>query len=106
MTGPRLTGNRCQCPTCSEYFGSVRGFDRHRIGIVAAPDRRCLTVAELSAAGWQRSARGFLLMPDARRAGAGVEAASMIPPITGATAAKDTESDAAPACCEASDEAA
>jgi hypothetical protein len=50
----------------------VRGFDRHRVGIVGAHDRRCMTEAEMLAAGWQRSARGFLLTPDPRRAGAGV----------------------------------
>ena len=75
MTGPRLTGNRCQCPTCGDYFGSVRGFDRHRIGTVGGPDRRCLTEAELLATGWHRSTRGFLLTPDPRRAGAGVQGA-------------------------------
>lgn len=77
MTGPRLTGNRCQCPTCGEYFASARGFDRHRIGPYAKPGewqgtRRCLTLAELQARGWERNPRGFLLTPDPRRAGVGV----------------------------------
>jgi hypothetical protein len=83
MTGPRLTGNRCQCPTCGDYFGSLRGFDRHRIGTVGAPDRRCKTEAEMMADGWQRNARGFLLTPDPRRAGASISAPRITPPATG-----------------------
>lgn len=82
MTGPRLTGCRCQCPTCGDNFGNVRGFDRHRIGIVGAADRRCMSDAEMVAAGWQRNARGFLLTPDARRAGAGMQATRVTLPAT------------------------
>lgn len=64
MTGPTLTGSRCQCPTCGEPFSSVREFDRHRIGTYAEPgewahNRRCMTPAEMDAAGWIRNARGF-----------------------------------------------
>ena len=55
---PRLTGNRCQCPTCGEYFNGVQPFDHHRIGQYSI-DRRCLTVAELDARGWVRNAAGF-----------------------------------------------
>lgn len=83
MTPPRLTGNRCQCPTCGQYFGSVRGFDRHRIGQVGTPARRCLAEVEMLAEGWHRSARGFLLTPDPRRAGARIEAPSSTLPATG-----------------------
>jgi len=72
--GFRLKSCRCQCAACLEFFGSVRGFDRHRTGGYAsagrrAHTRRCLTLAEMIAAGWQRDARGVLLTPDARRAG-------------------------------------
>jgi hypothetical protein len=70
---PRLTGNRCQCRTCGEYFGNVRGFDRHRIGDYGK-DRRCISAADLLASGWVRNARGFLLTPDPRRAGADIPA--------------------------------
>lgn len=60
---PRLTGNRCQCPTCGEYFNGVQPFDRHRVGEYAKAGqpntRRCLTVAELDAAGFIRNAAGF-----------------------------------------------
>lgn len=82
MTGPTLTGCRCQCPTCGDYFGNVRGFDRHRIGTVGTGDRRCLSDAEMMADGWQRNARGFLLTPDARRAGAGIQATRAPLPAT------------------------
>lgn len=73
MKAPQLTGNRCQCTVCGDYFGSVRGFDRHRIGPIDS--RACLPAAALLASGWQRNARGFLLTPDPRRAGAGAEGA-------------------------------
>ena len=76
MTGPTLKGCRCQCAACGEYFGSERAFDRHRIGSFAEPGRwqgtrRCMELGAMLAEGWQRSARGFLLQPDSRRAGAG-----------------------------------
>jgi len=58
MTAPKLTGNRCQCPTCGDYFTSTRAFDRHRIGQFGN-DRRCLTADEMDAAGFERNARGF-----------------------------------------------
>lgn len=58
MMAPTLTGNRCQCPTCNEYFTSTRAFDRHRVGQFGT-DRRCLTAAEMDAAGFERNARGF-----------------------------------------------
>ena len=83
MNGPRLTGNRCQCPICGDYFGSVRGFDRHRVGTVGADDRRCLTEGQMLAVGWHRSARGFLLTPDARRAGASVPGPRVTPAAIG-----------------------
>lgn len=74
MTAPRLTGCRCQCAVCGEYFGSERAFARHRVGDYAAPrqwrgTRRCLSVSDLLGAGWHRNVRGFLLTPDPRRAG-------------------------------------
>ena len=82
MTGPRLSGSRCQCTVCHDLFGSERGFDRHRIGEVGSPDRRCLTADELAAASWVRDARGFWLQPDPRRAGAALQGASSTPPAT------------------------
>ena len=81
MTAPRLTGCRCQCTACGEYFASERGFDRHRVGGYAEPGqwqggRRCLPLHALLSNGWERDVRGFLLTPDRRRAGAGDEGAS------------------------------
>ena len=77
MTGPTLTGCRCQCTACGEYFGSERAFERHRVGDFATlgqwkGTRRCLSLSELEVAGWHRNARGFLLAPDPRRAGASI----------------------------------
>lgn len=67
-----LTGCRCECPTCLEWFGSVRAFERHRTGYFASPgtfqhNRRCYSEAELTAAGWTLNERGFWLTPDPRR---------------------------------------
>jgi len=61
---PRLTGNRCQCPTCGEYFNGVQPFDKHRAGRYAKPgewqgNRRCLTVADMEARRFIRNAAGF-----------------------------------------------
>ncbi len=78
MTGPRLTGNRCQCTGCNELFSSVREFDRHRVGSFAEPGewahkRRCLTPAELDARGWRCNDRGFRRQPRPVRAPVGVQ---------------------------------
>lgn len=85
MTGPKLTGGRCQCPTCGRPFSSVREFDRHRIGSYAKPgkmkgNRRCLTVAELEARGWRTNPRGFYMQPRPERAPAGLGASRAAPP--------------------------
>jgi hypothetical protein len=40
----KLTGRRCLCRSCGEYFSSVASFDKHRTG--PATDRRCLPPAE------------------------------------------------------------
>ncbi len=88
MTGPTLKGCRCQCAACGEYFGSERAFDRHRVGDYAAPGqwqgtRGCLALSDMLADGWVRSARGFLLQPDSRRAGAGDTGPRLTLPATG-----------------------
>ncbi len=83
MTAPKLTGNRCQCTDCGDYFNGLDAFDRHRVGSFAkaaqANTRRCLTVAEMEAAGLIRNAAGFWMADSraqrtARRSAAGVEA--------------------------------
>jgi hypothetical protein len=53
-----LTGNRCQCPTCGEYFNRVSTFDKHRVGSYEA-GRRCLTVDQMREKGWLKNAAGF-----------------------------------------------
>lgn len=90
----RLTGGRCQCPTCGELFGSVRSFDRHRVGAFAKPgewrgNRRCLSPAEMIAKGWRKTERSFWLRPDHRRAGAELQAHISTPPATNVPAAHD-----------------
>lgn len=85
MTGPRLTSGRCRCAACGDYFTSTRSFDRHRMGAYAKPgkwrgERRCLTVVELLARGWQKSARGFWLQLRPQRAPAGTQGPYATPP--------------------------
>jgi hypothetical protein len=80
---PRLTGSRCQCPTCGDYFNGLDAFDRHRIGNYAKPGqsntRQCLTVAEMIAARFIRNAAGCWMTDSreqraARRSAAGFSA--------------------------------
>ena len=97
MTGPKLKGCRCQCAACGEYFGSERACDWHRIGSFAEPGRWhgtrcCMDLGVMMAAGWQRNARGFLLQPDPRRAGAGNQDALQTRAATWAPVAEDVES--------------
>ena len=55
----KLSGDRCRCPTCGEYFNSTRAFDRHRTGTYQPLERRCLTTAEMEVRGMSRNVRGF-----------------------------------------------
>ena len=45
-----LRGAHCQCAACGLYFNSTYAFDCHRRG-KHGESRRCLTVAEMEAAG-------------------------------------------------------
>lgn len=80
---PRLTGNRCQCTACGDYFSSERSFNRHRVGDFAKPGqpgtRRCVPAADLLANGWVRNTRGFLLEPHVQRAPADIAAPRSTP---------------------------
>lgn len=83
MNAPKLTGARCQCPSCGLLFTSVREFDRHRTGTYAKPGefaghRRCLSLAQLLAKRWQMDERGYLRQGRREHAPAGLEA--RIPP--------------------------
>jgi predicted nucleic acid-binding Zn ribbon protein len=76
---PRLTGNRCECSACGEYFNGVSGFDRHRVGRHGV-DRRCLYVHEMAALGFVQNASGFWVTDSdsqraRRHAGAGISGA-------------------------------
>jgi len=87
MTAPKLTGGRCQCPSCFLLFTSEREFNRHRIGDYAEPgawegSRRCLTWAELVAAGWRSNERGFLMQARPKRAPAGISGPRVTPTAT------------------------
>lgn len=59
----KLSGDRCQCPACKEYFNSVYAYELHRIGPIARMNdtsiRRCLTVAEMQGRGMGKNAQGF-----------------------------------------------
>lgn len=57
----RLTGSRCQCRGCFEYFNSSGVFALHRVGDWKnnGANRRCLTVEEMTARGWLKNAPSF-----------------------------------------------
>jgi len=58
----KLTGQRCQCTTCGEYFNRVSTFDKHRVGeFEPASTRRCLSTAEMDAREWRKNEKGFWL---------------------------------------------
>lgn len=76
MSATRLTGRRCQCAACGQYFSRLRAFDRHRIGSYGKPGlwggpRRCLTPEEMRQRGWQRNEAGCWTMQRLDRAGQG-----------------------------------
>jgi len=54
----KLTGRRCQCSGCREYFNSDSAFDRHRTGPYTS-ERRCLTVSEMENDGFRKNGGGW-----------------------------------------------
>ena len=87
MTSPKLTGCRCQCDGCGDYFGSVVVFDRHRVGSYGNPgepkyNRRCLTPSEMEARGWVRNGRGFWIRKAIEHGPADIEAPRVPLPAT------------------------
>ena len=54
-----VTGHRCQCGGCGEYFNHAYGFDLHRVGKHRERQRRCLSVSEMVAKNFSKNARGF-----------------------------------------------
>lgn len=98
---PKLTGNRCQCPTCGEYFNGAAGFDAHRIGEYAKAaqphdPRRCLTLAEMIARGWIRNAKGFWVTDSHAQRFARQSAAGFAAPRTHAAMVQPTPASDAP----------
>lgn len=66
MNTRRLTGSRCLCRGCGEYFNSVFSFDRHRIW--ASPTvQRCLTHEEMVRKGMSINASGFWITEPHRK---------------------------------------
>lgn len=70
----KLSGRRCVCRGCGEYFNSVPAFDKHRVGSYMLPDgscgRRCLTHDEMLEAGMRLPEHGFWVtaaMPEGLR---------------------------------------
>jgi len=54
----KLSGQRCQCATCGEYFNSTYAFDLHRAGDYGV-NRRCLTVEGMQSRGMALNATGW-----------------------------------------------
>lgn len=57
----KLSGNRCRCSHCGEFFNSLWAFDCHRYGPFRHRGtlRRCRTPGELVARGWSKNKEGF-----------------------------------------------
>lgn len=86
MTTRTLSGNRCQCPACGDWFNSTSTFDRHRVGTFesagVANTRRCLVEVELTARGWSLNAGGFWIERRREAATIGPQGACTTPPAT------------------------
>ena len=49
----KLTGDRCRCAHCNEFFNSQTAFEKHRIA------RQCRTPGQMKALGMTVNASGF-----------------------------------------------
>jgi hypothetical protein len=58
-----LTGKRCQCPSCKEYFSTTANFDRHRRGIHGV-DRACVDPIDAGLVVRQSGSNSFWSMPE------------------------------------------
>ena len=56
----KLTGRRCQCGGCGEYFNSLGAFEKHRVGF------RCLTVGQMTEKGMIVSKLGWWISSQGR----------------------------------------
>jgi hypothetical protein len=61
-TQAKLTGKRCQCPTCSEFFSTPSNFDRHRKGKHGI-NRHCVDPATVGMVIGSRADNTFWRMP-------------------------------------------
>jgi len=51
--------SRCECMACGKVFGSITGFDKHRVGRYSFDNtRRCLSDKELIAKGLHKNPDG------------------------------------------------
>lgn len=57
-TLPRLTGSRCRCAACLQFFNSTSAFDLHRTGTHGV-DRHCREPSEMLALGMSVNDLGF-----------------------------------------------
>jgi hypothetical protein len=69
IAAKRLTGSRCRCGACGEFFNSVSVFDAHRAGSWAdrGAHRHCLTAEQLIARGYRLSPLGFWIRGPSRK---------------------------------------
>jgi hypothetical protein len=58
MNKRKLTGRRCQCGGCGEYFNSLGAFEKHRVGD-HGKDRRCRSTDEMKSAGMALNPAGW-----------------------------------------------
>lgn len=79
MNTPRLTGNRCRCPACGDFFNSEKAFDRHRAGAYPS-SRRCLSPSEMAKRGMTVNSGGFWIT-ETRRQNRVKTVASQIPAV-------------------------
>jgi hypothetical protein len=66
MTSRRLTGSRCLCRGCGEYFNSVHAFDSHRVWD-SPTVQRCLNQEELVRKGMSINSSGFWITEPHRK---------------------------------------
>lgn len=66
MNSRRLTGSRCLCRGCGEYFNSVHAFDRHRVWD-SHTVQRCLNQEELFRKGMSINSSGFWITEPHRK---------------------------------------
>jgi hypothetical protein len=59
MKAKNLRGDRNQCTACERLFNSALAFDKHRTGKHEGGNRRCPTVAEMTAKGMVLRDDGF-----------------------------------------------